>query len=340
MPAVLEDQVTTAQVLSSSNKIYDAEDALEHLGGAPHFSIFTRLLTRWPVTVASMIFAVSVVLVIVVGIPQFQQGFEGYDARNSRVSRVADGFTSARETAMEYMSADGDSDEVTGVTHAPLTQELVSYRTIFFFHSASGDIFSEANLKSAMNVLNAVNGVLSTDYCYKGVGDGESCAPPWTLMDVFTTDESAKLKDMMKKRDSVPGLAPMLKLFVGSEADFDKGTASWMQGHIRMGGPLLGYHNISHDEGKQLKEYDAKFQVKGFLGPEPSKGGWVEQFDAIILREEKANADFKVYYGGKLFFPRIFGFVNIDIQYAVISLFLVAIFMWVQLGSVFLTCAG
>ena len=42
----------------------------------------------------------------------------------------------------------------------------------------------------------------------------------------------------------------------------------------------------------------------------------------------------------RCFCPRIFGYVNIDIQYAFISLFMVAMFMWVQLGSVFLTCTG
>ena len=41
----------------------------------------TRMFSRWPVTVASVIVAAIIGLVVGVGIPEFQQGFDGYDAR-------------------------------------------------------------------------------------------------------------------------------------------------------------------------------------------------------------------------------------------------------------------
>ena len=238
------------------------------------------------------------------------------------------------------MANAAEEEKVTGQKFEPLTQEIAEYRTIFFFNSKSGSIFSEDNLKSMMNVLEGARDIMGEKFCYKGETGGDACEPPFTLMEVFTTYDSQKLKDLIKMKDSVPGMVPMLKLFVGQDADVDKGTGSWMQGHVLMGTPLAGYHNSSHERREQESKVNEKFQVKGLLGPEPKKEGWIEKWDALIKAEEKANPDLKVYYGGKLFYPRIFGYVNIDIQYAVVSLFLVAIFMWVQLGSVFLTITG
>ena len=301
--------------------------------------------TVYPITLAAIILLFIAGLVIGVGIPAFQEGFEGYRARSSLAAMAADGFTYARDAARDYMKNAGvEEEEVTGLVHEPLTQEVGTYRTIFYFNSISGNIFSEANLRSIMNILNGTtNDVMTTDFCYKGDNVGGVCKPPFTLMDLVKTYDSSGLKDMLGKiyDGKVPGMQPsLLKRFVGADTDYKAGTGSWMQGHTLVGGPLPGWHNTSHDKNSQRRQYEDKFQRKGMLGPEPKGGGWITQIDAIIAKEEKANPDLKVYYGGAVFFPRIFGYVNIDIQYAIISLFLVAMFMWVQLGSVFLTCTG
>ena len=62
-------------------------------------------------------------------------------------------------------------------------------------------------------------------------------------MQVLKEHDSTNLKTMLQNKDSVPGMASALQLFVGADADFEKGTASWMQGHVRVGGPLPGYQN-------------------------------------------------------------------------------------------------
>lgn len=258
---------------------------------------------------------------------------------SSYEAQVFDGFTHANKAARDFMSQTVE-EKVTGQHFEPLTQENAEYRTIFFFNSKSGNIFSEDNLKSMMNVLNGTRDIMGEKFCYRGETGGDECHPPFTLMEVFKTHDSQKLKDLIKMKDKVPGMVQMLKLFAGQDADVDKGRGSWMQGHVLMGAPLEGYHNSSHEEKEQLNKVNERFQVKGLLGPEPKNGGWITKWDDLIEEEEKKNPDFKVYYGGKLFFPRIFGYVNIDIQYAVVSLFLVAIFMWVQIGSVFLTITG
>ena len=78
-----------------------------------------------------------------VGIPAFQEGFEGYRARSSLAAMAADGFTYARDAARDYMKNAGvEEEEVTGLVHEPLTQEVGTYRTIFYFNSISGNIFS------------------------------------------------------------------------------------------------------------------------------------------------------------------------------------------------------
>jgi protein dispatched 1 len=329
---------------ASMNRICACASPLSDDALPPRATLVTRTVTRCPVLVAGLILAFLVGFIYGVGIPDFQAGFNGYDARSSVEALVFDGFKIAQSQAMDFMRGAGAAeDKVTGQKFEPLTQEEGSYRTIFFFHSVSGDIMSQDNLASVMKVLNGVTDVLTKDFCYKGAAGGDACKPPFTLMDILKTYESGKLRDMTKAifKNQVLGLAPaLLKQFVGTDTDFEKGTASWMQGHVLMGAPLRGYHNKSHDEDKQQKERNKMFQTKGLLGPEPLRGGWITKFDEIIAREEKANPDFEVYYGGKLFFPRIFGYVNIDIQYAVVSLLLVAVFMWVQLGSVFLTFTG
>jgi len=326
------------------NKICACVGPLSDDTPAPRVTLFTRTVTRWPVLVAGLILAFLVGFIYGVGIPEFQAGFNGYDARASFEARVFDGFTSAQSKAIDFMRGAGAAeDKPTGQKFEPLTQEETSYRTIFFFHSVSGDIMSQENLASVMNVLNGVTDVLTKDFCYKGAAGGDACQPPFTLMEILKTYEPGKLRDMTKaiSTSQVRGLAPaLLKQFLGTDTDFEKGTASWMQGHVLMGAPLKGYHNQSHDEEKQQKERNKMFQTRGLLGPEPLLGGWITKFDDIIAKEENANPDFKVYYGGKIFFPRIFGYVNIDIQYAIVSLLLVAVFMWIQLGSVFLTFTG
>jgi len=104
--------------------------------------------------------------------------------------------------------------------------------------------------------------------------------------------------------------------------------------------PLAGFHNASHNVTEQRARYDAQYQRQGLLGPEPLPGGWITEIDKIIAREESVNEDLKIYYGGRLLYPRIFAFVNQDISYSIVSVVLVGIFMWVQLGSLWLTSMG
>ena len=161
-------------------------------------------------------------------------------------------------------------------------------------------------------------------------------------MQVLKEHDSTNLKTMLQNKDSVPGMASALQLFVGADADFEKGTASWMQGHVRVGGPLPGYQNTSHLEEEQMRKYNNEFQMKGNLFPKPKPGGWITKIDELIAKERKVNADLKIYYGGSavIWFARVFGDFEIDISLAIVSLLAVALFMWLQVGSVLLTCGG
>ena len=306
------------------------------------FGLFIRILTRWPLTVVSVIFLIMMALLFGVGLPEFQSPpTNGWAARSSLASKEWDAFVWARAEAMDYMR-DGGTGQVVGQRFAPLTQEVGMYRMTFYFQSYAGDIFSENNLKSVMNVLNAVNDdVLTAEYCYKGEA-GDACQPPWTLMGMLKEHESGKLKKMMKNKKVLPGVASLLKLFVGADADSVEGTASWMQGYVRLGGPLPGYHNTSHLEEEQLQKYKKEFQVKGLLGDISKPGGWITKIDDVITKEQEANPDLKVYWGGgfEMLFARIFTDFDIDISMSVLSLILVGIFMWVQTGSVFLAFTG
>ena len=305
---------------------------------APRVTWFTRFIVGWPVLSALLLLVILFGFVALIGIPEFQEGFEGYDARTLYEARVADGFEHARMQARDFMGGMREDDGAKNQRFEPLTQELGSYRTVFFFHSRSGDIFSEASLRSVVAVLEGVNAILTSDFCYRGTsaagGANAACAAPYTLMSLTDTHKAgaevdrSKLLDLMKRRDEVPGLPELLRLFVGTDADFDAGTGSWIQGHIRFGTPLPGYHNASHEEREQLAAYNDKFQVKGMLGPEPKAGGWIVQIDELLAAQQAANPDIQVFYGGKLFFPRIFGYVNIDIGYALVSLLLGPLFMY------------
>lgn len=220
------------------------------------------------------------------------------------------------------------------------TKELLDYRILFFFNSASGDVLSQKNLNSTLRVLNAVNDVISPRFCYKEEGSS-TCQPPWTLMSVFKTFDEVRLKDLIRTKDSVLGLGQFLGIFLGADLDINTGRESWMQGHVRIGGPLPGFHNISHDASAQRALYDSQFRKQGPLGSVPSPGGWIDQIDAIIEREETANVDLKIYYGGQnILNPRVFGYVNQDISYSIGSVILVGLFMWLWIGSFFLTCMG
>jgi predicted RND superfamily exporter protein len=60
----------------------------------------------------------------------------------------------------------------------------------------------------------------------------------------------------------------------------------------------------------------------------------------VITEELKGNSDLLVYYGGVYCFPRIFHLVKEDLFSACFSLVLVFVFMWFQIGSLFLAVAG
>ena len=220
------------------------------------------------------------------------------------------------------------------------TKELLDYRILFFFNSVSGDILSGKNLNSTRRVLSAVNDVISPRFCYKAEGSS-TCQPPWTLMSVYKSSDEARLKALIRTKDSVLGLGQFLGIFLGTDLDINTGRVSWMQGHVRIGGPLPGFHNTSHDNTSQRALYDSQFRKQGLLGPVPSPGGWIEQIDAIIEREENANPDLKIYYGGQnILYPRIFGYVNQDILYSIGSIILVGLVLWLWIGSFFLMCMG
>ena len=70
--------------------------------------------------------------------------------------------------------------------------------------------------------------------------------------------------------------------------------------------------------------------------------GWITKIDDIIANEQKTNSDLKVYYGGSfmVWLTRAYGDLTFDISLSFFSLLLVGIFMWMQVGSVFLTCMG
>jgi len=101
-----------------------------------------------------------------------------------------------------------------------------------------------------------------------------------------------------------------------------------------------------------------------FSGNTPKPGGWISQIETLIIQVQKANPDLKVYYGGPFFVRRIFDEFNVNVMlpvvnicmhtsscvntphwfythvHAQVSLSLVSISMCIQLGSIFLTCAG
>lgn len=309
-------------------------------------SHFAHVLARRPLAVILGVLGLVLVALLGVGLPPIQEEFEGYDARSSHGACVYDGFEAARRRARAYMDAIGvEKDSGSRQHEEPLTVELLDYRTIFFFRSLSGDVLSTRNLNSTDIVLRDAAAVLSPSFCYKGSpsragGSGLTCKPPWTLMSVFNERNATQLKALIRAKDSVLGLGPFLDFFVGADLDASTGRTSWIQGHLRVGAPLVGFHNMSHNASAQRALYDSQFERQGLLGPEPLPGGWITQIDAIISRAERSNPDLKIYYGGRLLYPRIFGYVNQDISYSVVSIVFVGLFMWLQLGSLFLTCMG
>jgi len=109
---------------------------------------------------------------------------------------------------------------------------------------------------------------------------------------------------------------------------------------VQVGGPLPGYHNLSHNLVSQLKKYENMFQRNGLLGPEINPKGWIPKIDQVISEEKTKNEDLLVFYGGYSSFPRLLHVVNDDLFTAIFSLVLVLVFMWLQLGSVFLAVVG
>ena len=55
--------------------------------------LFIRILTRWPLTVVSVIFLIMMALLFGVGLPEMQTGLGGGDARGSLASKEWDAFT-------------------------------------------------------------------------------------------------------------------------------------------------------------------------------------------------------------------------------------------------------
>ena len=302
------------------------------------------VLARRPIAVILCVIGLLSIALLGVGFPPIQEEFAGYDARSSPGARVYDGFEVARRRARAYMDAIVTGGAAgSGQFDEPQTAELLDYRTVFYFRSISGDVLSVRNLNSTNIVLRDAAAVISPDFCYKGSPSGglaPACQPPWTLMSVFNERDAAQLKASIRAKDSVLGLGPFLSFFLGADLDASTGRTSWMQGHLRVGAPLVGFHNASHNASAQRARYDSQFERQGLLGPEPLPGGWITKIDAIISREERSNPDLKIYYGGRLLYPRIFGYVNQDISYSAVSIVLVGLFMWLQLGSLILTCMG
>jgi len=202
-------------------------------------SLLTRVLIRQPLAVLAAGVLLLCAALLAVGVPPIQQEFQGYAARNTYGACIADGFESAQERALEYMAANGKQGNAGGKEQEPLTQELLDYRTLFFFHSLSGDVLSARNVNSTSAVLSAATKTLSPSFCLKADVAG-ACQAPWTLMSVFQTSDEAHLKALIRNENSVLGLGPFLRIFLGADLDISTGRTSWMQGHLRMGAPLAG----------------------------------------------------------------------------------------------------
>ena len=74
--------------------------------------------------------------------------------------------------------------------------------------------------------------------------------------------------------------------------------------------------------------------------PRPSPGAEFTPKPPEFTEELKGDSDLLVYYGGVYCFPRIFHLVKEDLFSACFSLVLVFVFMWFQIGSLFLAVAG
>ena len=85
---------------------------------------------------------------------------------------------------------------------------------------------------------------ITKDYCHKyesndAQGRGGQCRPVRTVMEVLGTENPAELREKIKD-EARRGL---LANFLGTDTDWEQGTAPWTRLFVPIGGPLEGYQN-------------------------------------------------------------------------------------------------
>ena len=163
--------------------------------GEEEHSQYARLITCYPGCVALVIAAVVISFVMGVGLPQMQQGFEGYDARTRYEAKVADGMLLA--VTLARMQSQVHGEPLSGQRFAPFSEEQKIFSIPFFFHSLSGNVLSEHNIRTQEQVLSRTRDIVKS-MCYQGKYVPE-CAPPMTLMSELGINNSSEIKLHLSK---------------------------------------------------------------------------------------------------------------------------------------------
>jgi len=223
-----------------------------------------------------------------------------------------------------------------GKLEEPFSVESFRESITFFFQSKSGNSLTPENVATQKSVLQAATNIVAS-HCLRDQTTDE-CVAPFSLAESLGTDDTAKIVQHIQNADNTD--REELKNFLSADVDFEAGAASWSKGRVRIGGPLPGYHNLTHDQEKQWEEYEMEYKLNGTMGA-PTADGWVAQINDVIREAENKNPDLSIFYvGGNNLLPRMFSGLFIDVLFALAALVCVGCFMWLQLGSVFLAIAG
>jgi len=181
-------------------------------GGDEEHSQYASLITSYPGCVALVIAAVVISFVMGVGLPQMQQGFEGYDARTRYEAKVADGMLLA--VTLARMQSQVHGEPLSGQRFAPFSEEQKIFSIPFFFHSPSGNVLSEHNIRTQEQVLSRTRDIIKS-MCYQGKYVPE-CAPPMTLMSELGINSSSEIKLHLSKTEKDNDL---FTTFLGVDTD-------------------------------------------------------------------------------------------------------------------------
>jgi len=127
------------------------------------------------------------------------------------------------------------------------------------------------------------------------------------MMQELGTDDSADIKLQLRSKGKEHG---PFSLFLGSDTDEQTGASSWAKAWVHIGGPLPGFHNLTHNIRAQVKGYEERFQKAGLLGLGTDPDGWIPKIDQEIREALAGNSDLLVFYGGVYLFPRMFDLVE------------------------------